>query len=173
MTPNLHIKRHILPWIDTAKKIHPTCIVLHWWGEPINEQGVEYLASLLQKRKLSVQYAVLANGEIYQLSPTPDTFCRHAKCANDSAIGIEIEGFDKDDLDNNQNQFESVIQLVRKLVNNYNMQTDLKVKEKEDQIRFFGIASHKLVDVYCSNANGKDDVHDNYVERVKLALKNI
>lgn len=168
--PSLRITPHYLSWLDGSQKIQPTCIVLHWWGERINDQGVDYLVRILERRQLSVQYAVGVTGEVYQLAPTPDTFCRHAKCANHSAIGIEIEGFDEHDLDANELQFHAVVALVRYLAQTFAMELDFRVEGEGTDMRFFGLASHKQVDEYCEDANSKDDVHDEYVERVRLAL---
>ncbi len=171
MMPKLDIKPYILPWVYATKKIVPTCIVLHWWGEPINDQGVTHLAGLLENRQLSVQYAVLANGEIYKLAPSPDTFCRHAKCANESAIGIEIEGYNEVDLDANELQFSAVVRLVKELQTRFMIPVDFRAELADTNARFFGVTSHKQVDTYCENGTGKNDVHDKYTERIRIALQ--
>lgn len=161
------IKKHLIAWVDSKRIIKPTCIVLHWWGEPINNQGISFLYRLLKKRQLSVQFAVLANGDIFQLSPRPDTFCKHAKCANSSSIGIEIEGFGSDDLDNNEIQFNAVLDLTWWITEEYKIEKDFQVENIGSKIRFYGIASHKQIDIYCPDSNGKDDVHDEYIKRIK------
>ncbi len=166
----IEIKEHFLPWVDAEKKITPTAIVLHWWEEPINDQGVQYLADLLEPRGLAVQFAVLANGDIFQLTPTPDTYGRHAKCANDSAIGIEIEGMGAEDLDANEVQFGAVVALTRYLKEKYAIADEFHVDQDSDPMRFYGVTSHKNADVYCPNANGKVDVHDEYLARVIEAV---
>ncbi len=132
--------------------------------------GINHLAALLRRRGLSVQFAILSNGDIYQLSPASNTFCRHAKCANQSCIGIEIEGQDEHDLDANNLQFEAVVALVRWLAEKYHIKQEFRVDRGEEKIRFYGITSHKQVDTHCPNANGKVDVHDSYLERVLKAL---
>ena len=167
----LEFKQDELPWLDPNKKIVPSCIVLHWWGEPLNKRGVDFLIEILARRELSVQYAVLANGEIHQLAPTPDTFCRHAKCANESSIGIEIEGENAHDLDNNDVQFKAVTKLVKYLQQKYQIESPFKITGTTENIRFHGVASHKQVDVYCPDGSGKDDVHDSYVGAVTRATK--
>ncbi len=170
MTPSLIIKTDGFPesYFDKTRLITPTCIVLHWWEEPIDNFGINQLIDLLSKRRLSVQFGVLANAEIYQLTPHPNSFARHAKCANNSSIGIEIQGMGPKDLDSNQKQFSSVVELVRWLSSIYKIGPNFSVENTHNQesIIFHGIASHKLVDPFCANANGKKDVHDSYLKRV-------
>lgn len=157
-------------YFDGSKRIKPTAIVLHWWETPINDRGVDYLIELFAKRELSVQFSVLANGDIYQLTPFADNFCRHAKCANNSSIGIEIEGEGPLDLDTNHKQFEQVTSLVKYLQGEFSIPAEFSVEGGGESIRFHGITSHKNVDIYCSDANGKKDVHDAYLERVLQAV---
>jgi len=168
--PELNIKEHLLPNVDPSRKIGPTAIVLHWWGQwegmPTEDQGIKTLSDVLTDRGMSVQYGVLANGEIYQLTPTADTWARHAKDANKSAIGIEIEGKDAEDLDHNPDQYLSVVALTRFLKAKYAIVDTFRVEETPEGPRFFGVTSHKQVDPYCANANGKEDVHDEYLQRV-------
>ena len=165
---NLSIERHILPWIDSEKTIVPTAIVLHWWEEPISKGNIELLESLWAERQLASQFAVLADGTIYQLTSHKNSFSRHAKCANNSAIGIEIQGLGAEDLDSNSVQFNAVVSLVAYLKNEFTIEDEFRVEHQADDetIRFYGVTSHKNVDVYCSNANGKMDVHDEYLVRV-------
>jgi N-acetylmuramoyl-L-alanine amidase len=171
MPESIEIKEHILPWVDKDKTIEPSSIVLHWWGEPVNNQGIRYLGNLLEARQLSVQFAVLVDGTIYRLTPRENSWARHAKCANESAIGIEIEGYDAADLDANSLQFDSVVMLTQYLKRKYRIADEFGVDSiDDDTIRFYGIASHKQVDTYCANANGKVDVHDEYLARVISAV---
>lgn len=162
------IKQYILPWIDAEKVITPTAVVLHWWEEPIAKGDIEFLSSLWEDRGLASQFAVLADGTIYQLTPHENSYSRHAKCANNSAIGIEIQGMGAEDLDANLVQFEAVSWLAEYLKQKYAIEDAFRVEHEgdEEHIRFYGITSHKNVDVYCSNANGKLDVHDEYLARV-------
>lgn len=164
-------KRASFPdYFDPAKKIKPNAIVLHWWETPISDGGIDYFIELFAKRELSVQFVVMANGDIYQLTPAADSYGRHAKCANNSAIGIEIQGEGPQDLDSNQTQFENVVSLVKYLQDKFEIPTEFKVEGSDENIRFYGITSHKNVDVYCPNASGKKDVHDEYLARVIAAL---
>jgi N-acetylmuramoyl-L-alanine amidase len=162
------IIKRALPWVDPDRTITPTAIVLHWWEEPIGRGDIELLEELWEERGLASQFAVLADGTIYQLTPHANSFGRHAKCANSSAIGIEIQGMGSDDLDGNTVQFQAVIALTRFLKQKFSIQTEFKVEglEQNETMRFYGVTSHRIVDIYCSNASGKQDVHDEYLARV-------
>jgi len=166
------INEHIMPWIDPEKTIDPTAIVLHWWEEPISKGDIELLESLWSERQLASQFAVLTDGTIYQLTPHENSFSRHAKAANNSAIGIEIQGLGAEDLDSNAIQFDAVVSLTAYLKRKYDIADTFSVENETDEeaIRFYGVTSHKNVDVYSSNANGKTDVHDEYLARVIAAL---
>lgn len=170
--PEIH--EHILPWVDPEATITPTAIVLHWWEEPIDKGNIELLEALWAERGLASQFAVLADGSIHRLTPHENSFSRHAKCANDSAIGIEIQGLGAADLDANDIQFRAVVALTRYLKNKYAIEDTFRVEELGDgKRRFYGVTSHKNVDVYCSDANGKQDVHDAYLERVVREVADI
>jgi len=119
---------------------------------------------------LSVQFAVLKNGDIYQLVDDPTIYCKHARCANDSSIGIELQGFGAKDLDSQPEQFQAVVDLVTFLCDKYKIQTQFKVKE--NPLRFYGISSHKVVDQYCQDKRlrKKIDIHDEYLQRVVKAI---
>lgn len=172
----LEIHQSTLPYVDPARKIAPTGIVLHWWGEwdgmPSEDQGVKTLVDVLSARQMSVQYGVLRNGDIHLLTPTDDTWARHAKDANDSTIGIEIEGRNAEELDNNQAQYLSVIALAKKLKADHPIADDFSVEQlPEGGIRVHGVTSHKQIDLFCASPNGKEDVHDAYLARVVADLR--
>ena len=80
------IKQTLLPWVDNTQRIEPTAIVLRWWG------GIKYAIWRLNRRELSVQFMILASGDTYQLVEDPTVLCHHARCANNSSIGIELQG---------------------------------------------------------------------------------
>lgn len=164
----MKIEKRNLDWVDESKKIIPTAIVLHWWQVPIWFGGINYLIRGLKRWKTSVQFAVMKDGTIYQLVKDPTTLCHHARKANDSSIGIEIQGLGARSLDKNQKQFEAVVELVKHLKNTYNIQTDFEVK-KSPKLIFYGITSHKEVDPYCGKRLlwHKRDVHDGYLNRVR------
>ncbi len=157
--------KHILPWVDINKRIKPTAIVLHWWQAPIWFGGIRTLHFVLWLRKLSAQYTVLANGKVYQLVDSADIECHHARCANNSSIGIELQGYGAKDLDRHQKQFDSTAQLVAALCNQYKISPGFRVENKGGYT-FYGITSHKNIDEYCSSPGRKKDVHDEYLQKI-------
>ena len=164
------IKRTTLPWADNTQHILPTAIVLHWWGVPVWFGGMKYAIWRLKRRGLSVQFMILANGEIHQLVEDPTVLCHHARCANESSIGIELQGLGKKDLNKQQRQFKALIELVSNLVKLYEIPTQFSIVQQPNT-RFYGIASHKWIDKYCRpRLIKKRDVHDEYVNRVMDAL---
>ena len=164
------IKTEQLAWVNSSNKIKPTAIVLHWWRVPTWLGGINYLIWGLRRRKLSVQFAVLKNGEIYQLVDDPTIYCRHAKCANESSIGIELQGFGAKDLARQLTQFQSTIKLVAYLCDKYKISVNFDIKN--NPLRFYGITSHKNVDQYCQIKRllKKNDVNDEYLRRVILEI---
>ena len=112
-----------------------------------------------------------ATGEIFQLVTEPTVLCHHARCANNSSIGIELQGLGKHDLDKNTEQFESLVELVKTLTEKYKITPEFSV-QKEPELRFYGIASHKQVDDYCCGHRliKKRDVHQEYINRVAVAI---
>jgi hypothetical protein len=164
-------------WVDQSKLITPTAIVLHYWQEPIEAGDLERLEELWAPPRfetgLSSQFVVLAKPEVYQCVEAPNVWCRHAKEANNSAIGIEIQGSGPKDLDGNQEQFEQVVELVRYLKDLYAIEDDFRVTGLgTPDIRFYGLATHQMVDAFCLARNGKVDVHLEYLIRVQEALRN-
>lgn len=164
----MQIYQKNLPWVNQTKKIEPTAIVLHWWGVPRWFGGINYLVRALKRWKTSVQFAVTKDGKIYQFVTDPAVLCHHARAANKSSIGIEIQGLNSRSLDKNELQFEAIVELVKYLQNKYQIQTEFRVEQKPE-LRFYGVTSHKQVDPYCGKRLlwHKKDVHDEYLERVK------
>lgn len=176
-----------------GQKIKPTGIVLHWWGYENGSNIDAFATSLHQQRtkfdpraktqaqalamanagtsgQLAVQVAVSKNGVAYQLTPTLDTFARHAKCANKWAIGIEIEGAGPNII-NNKAQRAKVIAVVKELQAKFGIPT--KGVVAADGKSGSGVLSHKQVDVegcrWASGetmAEGKPDVDDNYLQYI-------
>ncbi len=167
----MKISKINLSWVDQSQRIVPTSIVLHWWQVPSWFGGIEYLIKGLKRWKTSVQFAVTKEGDIYQLVSDPTVLCHHARGANNSSIGIEIQGLNSKSLDRNNIQFEAVVDLVKHLQNKYNIQTEFRVQLKPTPI-FYGVTSHKQVDPYCGKRLlwYKKDVHDEYLARVKNKL---
>lgn len=164
----MEIYRKNLPWVDESQKITPTAIVLHWWQVPTWFGGIDYLIKSLKRWNTSVQFAVTKEGDIYQLVSDPTVLCRHARGANTSSIGIEIQGLNAKSLDKNKEQFKAVVSLVKYLQDKYNIQTEFEAQLKPS-LEFYGITSHKQVDPYCGKRLlwHKRDVHDSYLKRVR------
>ena len=164
----MKIEKRNLDWVDDSKKIIPTAIVLHWWQVPSWFGCINYLMKGLKRWNTSVQFAVTKDGKVHQLVNDPRILCHHARGANQSSIGIEIQGLNSRSLDKNNEQFKSVVELVKFLKEKYNIQTDFKVEESP-KLRFYGITSHKQVDPYCGKRLlwYKRDVHDSYLNRVR------
>lgn len=164
---------------NDAKTIKPTALILHWWG---GGGGIDSLISTLNTRKLSVQIATTADGKVYQLTPQLNSFAEHAKCANDWAIGNEIEGgvnFGPDpggsgktvalDLAGNNVQFQAVVKITGQLMKQFNIPLEGEIAQNGST--GVGVHSHKEVDTFCSNGSGKADVDDVYLKRVKDELR--
>lgn len=184
-------------WGAGGRTIKPTAIVLHWWagwggghdiGRLVSDAKSNistYNPELKSTDKhppvghVTVQVGVTGDGKAYQLTPTLDTFARHAKCANTWAIGIEIEGFGPGDshghnIGDNKTQFNGVVAVVKELMAKYNIKAESVVADDGRSGR--GIVSHKKVDKQCKWADnvyagsGKDDVDDAYLGRVLTAV---
>jgi N-acetyl-anhydromuramyl-L-alanine amidase AmpD len=138
----MQIQQKNLSWVDESQKIKPTAIVLHWWQVPSWFGGINYLIKGLKRWRTSVQFAITKDGKTYQLVSDPTILCHHARGANRSSLGIEIQGLNAKSLDRNIRQFEAVVELVKYLQDKYKIQTDFKVQEKPE-LRFYGVTSHK------------------------------
>ena len=162
---------------NPTTRIHPTAIVIHWWGGISSGRGVSSLVTVLnnavscypygvgsvcrlphppnEPHHGSVQLAALQDGRTYQLTNTLDTRAAHAACANDWAIGIEIEGGvngTSADMINNVAQFNAVVNTTAFLMDKYHI--PLNGPLSWDGKRGVGVHSHKEVDVNCKLANG-------------------
>lgn len=146
--------------------IQPTAIILHWWG---GRGGIDSLVNTLNSRGLSVQVGITQDGKIYQLTPQLNSYAQHAKCVNKYAIGIEIEGTGATDLDGNTQQYEAVVRAVKSLMQQYNIPADGPI-QSPSSAGVIGIHSHKEVDAKCPGGSGKDDVHDEYLRKVRSAV---
>lgn len=182
-------------WGEKGRTIKPTAIVLHWWDDWGNGADINRLVKDLNSNTTNynpklkstdghpsvghttVQIGVLGNGKAYQLTPKLNTFARHAKCANDWAIGIEIEGFGpghKHYIGDNKAQFNKVVAVVKYLMDLYNIKA-VSVAASDGRSGQ-GIVSHKMVDKQCKWADdayagsGKVDVDDAYLRRVLQAV---
>lgn len=180
-------------WAD--KKIVPTAIILHWQANDgtkdaeglaadLNSQATTFDPKLTSNQPhpknghTGVQFGVSWNGRIDQLTPTPNTFARHATCANDWAVGIEIAGSDGGKtgpyIGNNTRQFKSVVALVKLLMKRYHIPATNVVGKGAHSGR--GIISHRQVDAVCTwkdgvhFGSGKTDVDPTYLNRVLKAV---
>jgi hypothetical protein len=191
--PSVTFTPHIV-W-KTDQTIKPTAIVLHWWdgwggGDNINAlvNGANsnystYNPALKSTDRhpsvghTTVQIGITGNGTVYQLTPSLNSFARHAKCANTWAIGIEIEGYGPGHshyIGNDQTQLNSVVATVKTLMSRYHIPAKSVVAS--DGRSGQGIVSHKMVDQRCKWADnkpagtGKEDVDDQYLHRVLQAV---
>lgn len=152
-------------------KIHPSAIVLHWWGGRSGGRGINTLVDVLNSRRLSVQLGTLQNGKTYQLTDTLDTRAAHASCANSYAIGNEIEGGGNgtsSDMINNAAQFNAVVDTTAFLMRKYHIPLNGPVLAGGRGV--VGVHSHKEIDAMC-NRTGKVDVDNAYMKKVRAALR--
>lgn len=161
----------LLPWVDNKKRVKPTAIVLHWWG-PFWPLGMKWFLFVMRKKDVSVQFAVMKDGLVYQFVKSADVLCHHARCANQTSIGIEIQGWGSRNLSKNNNQFTQVVALINKLRKDYNIESSFYIK-KSNQLEFFGVTSHKVIDTYCYPKRffKKRDVSDEYLSIVLKAIE--
>lgn len=169
---------HPLPVIVNKEngktEIKPKGITLHWWSFD-SGGNIQGLVKALRGNKAcgpvgcTVQFGITKKGEIGQLTRSPVSFAQHAHGANNTTIGIEIEG-DKENFalpgkkGFEQKKFEAVVSLVAKLVKKYKIPLDGKVVC--DHV--VGVHGHSE---YNRCGNDKDDVGDAYTKAVKNAVK--
>ncbi len=195
-TPSVLVQHVQSDWDADGRKIKPTAIVLHWWAGWENGKNIDRLVKDAENNKstynpdakstdehpvvghVTVQVGVTGDGKAYQLTPTLDTFARHAKCANTWAIGVEIEGDGPGSdhyVGDNEKQFKGVVAVVKELMAKYNIKPESVVADDGRSGR--GVVSHKQVDAKCKWADnkpagsGKTDVDDKYLKRVLKAVK--
>ena len=183
-------------WDAKGETIKPTAVVLHWWDgwgggsnidrlvKDANANKTDYDPKKKSTEKhpivghVTVQFGITGDGKAYQLTPQPNTFARHAKCANWWAVGIEIEGFGPDHdhyIGDNAVQFNAVVAAVKELMAKFGIKAESVVAEDGRSGR--GVLSHKQVDAKCKWADnkpagsGKVDVDDDYLKRVIKAVK--
>ncbi|MCA9328092.1 N-acetylmuramoyl-L-alanine amidase, partial [Candidatus Saccharibacteria bacterium] len=131
--PNIHQLRPPLPNPEGNRQIDPQGITLHWWGYR-GKHGVKSLRDGLAINSAcgdtgcSVQYAVLRNGKIIRMMASATEFAYHARGANPTSFGIEIEGtpndFKMDEKHFNRRQFSAVVALSAELVQDFHLQID-------------------------------------------------
>ncbi len=184
--------------IASDRTIQPTAIVLHWWGYTA-DSDIRSLVDVLKGQvgyydpnitraqydwnvahgvgghTLGVQVGITRDGAVHQLTPLLNSYAAHAACADDWAIGIEIEASGPADLDSDPAQFESVVRTTADLMARFHIPLDgLLAPDGRSGV---GVHSHKEVDVNCrfadgvSAAVGKPDVDDQYLAFVKGAIR--
>lgn len=185
--------------IASNRTIRPTAIVLHWWGytaggnirslvdvlkgqtsyyDPnITKAQYDYnVAHGVNGHSLGVQVGITRGGGVYQLTPQLDSYAAHAACANDWAVGVEIEAAGPADLRSDPAQFEAVVNTTADLMRRFAI--PLNGLLAPDGRSGIGVHSHKEVDVNCQFAdgvhsgNGKPDVDDDYLALVKATIRN-
>ena len=170
------------PHMSTTGKIRPTAIVLHWWSNNAPDNtGIQSLVNGLRGNDscgaagCTVQLGILRDGKTYQLTNSLNSRAIHAVCANDYAIGIEMEGgpdnFGADGPEKRPEQFKAAVATVKYLMEKYNIPLESSIQNPSSG-GAKGVVSHKQIDAKCPDGSGKDDVDDAYLEKVKQALKN-
>lgn len=183
--------------IPSDRLIHPTSIILHWWGAVANSDIYALIGSLngqtgyyeptLTKAQylynqahgvgghhLGVQFAVTRDGRMWQLTPAGNSYAAHAACGNGWAVGIEIEGRGPTDLHSDPVQLAAVVRLTGELMRMFGIPLDGPIAA--NGLSGVGVHSHKQVDLHCYFADGsfagvgKVDVDDAYLAEVKAAL---
>lgn len=163
---------------DESKKLDPKGVTLHWWS--FDSGGdIEGLREALAGNKscgdqgCAVQYAVTKDGSIYRMMESPTEYASHAKGANNTTFGIEIEGKAKDfeiyGPNFNRAKFEAVVSLTRELVNDF----DLPIKGEAKCQDVSGIHGHHEYN-HCGDGKGtKTDVGDEYTAAVINAVESM
>lgn len=164
------------PPLPTSGTIKPTGIVIHWWGSNSGGQGIKALARGLAGNTscpggCSVQLGILKDGKTYQMTSQLNSRAIHATCANDSTIGIEMEGvpadFGASGPTKRPQEFQAVVATVKFLMDKY--QIPLKGEASKNS-GFTGVYSHKQVDAICGQGV-KSDVDNEYLAAVIKALQ--
>ena len=174
--PKIHQMQPPLPNPQGNRKIDPQGITLHWWGYR-GKHGVNSLRDGLAVNSAcgdtgcSVQYAVLRNGKIVRMMASATEFAYHARGANPTSFGIEIEGTPKDlkmdDQHFNRRQFSAVVALSAELVQDFHLQINGPATCDSP----VGIHGHSEFNK-CSTPRGhKIDPSPAYVDAVKAAVE--
>lgn len=181
-TDKPHIVKLTHPLADVVNKqngrttIDPKGITLHWWS--LDSGGnIQGLVGALRTNRAcgnkgcSVQFGITKNGVIYQMMRSPNSFAQHAHGANNTTIGIEIEGSNKDFAPPghkgfDQKRFVAAVSLVTMLMKEYKIPLNGKVTC--DNV--VGVHGHHE---YNKCGNDKDDTGPAYTKAVKDAVKSM
>lgn len=174
--PKIHQLRPPLPNPEGSRQIEPQAIVLHWWGYR-GKQGVTSLRDGLAVNSAcgdsgcSVQYGVLRNGKIIRMMESATEIAYHARGANPTSFGIEIEGtpkdFKMDDKHFNRRQFSAVVALSAELVQDFGLQIDGPATCNSP----VGIHGHYEFNKCGTPRGHKIDPSPAYVNAVKAAVE--
>jgi hypothetical protein len=172
-TPKINRLANPLPNPKGDRQIDPQGITLHWWS--YNGGGrIESLAEGLRKNKgcgskagCTVQYGITSDGEIYQMMESPTEYAQHASGANETSIGIEIEGKPEDFALKgsafDQDKYEAVVSLTKYLVDKYDIPLNGPTTCKHAK----GIHGHDEFNHCRNNGTTKEDVGPAYTASVK------
>lgn len=121
----------------------PKAIIIHFTVG--DAEGPALLNSMIGSG-VGVQFNVGKTGTVYQTFPLDDMkVAYHVKQNNSRAIGIEITGKDGKDIIENDEQFESVVGLTRKLIEKYNIPADDPIgliTDSDDPTKTQGLLGH-------------------------------
>ncbi|MEK6887867.1 MAG: peptidoglycan recognition family protein, partial [Candidatus Aenigmatarchaeota archaeon] len=144
------------------EKIIPTAIVLHYTALPTLEESLQNLVT----KDLVVQFMVDKDGTIYQLMRDIETQSSGATCANRNSINIEIVGTSENELLQNEEQFQSVKNLVSWLSQQY----DIDLLQQKASAPQQGLLGHYEVDLECTISTGKTDPGPLYMAKMRTSL---
>lgn len=167
--------KQLSPYLSSpGGKVKPKGITLHWWGNN-GSGGIDSLSSYLKSNKscgaggCSVQLGITKEGEVYQMTKDLLDLTYHAKGANSTTIGIEIEGgpkdFGKEGIEKYPKKYIAVVATVKMLMEKY----DIPIEGAISCDNISGIHSHKDL-ASCGNV-GKIDIDDYYFNQVIKDVK--
>lgn len=173
---NIRMTKLSEPIETPGGQITPKGVTLHWWGGRSNGQGISELVSGLRNNTTcgssgcSVQIGILEDGSVYQMTNSLTDFAYHAIGANETTIGIEIEGvpadFGRAGITKYPQKFAAVVATVKYLVKTFNMPLIGQVICGNVS----GVHSHKDYNG-CPGAYAKQDIDDYYFNAVIKAVK--
>lgn len=149
--------------------ITPKGITLHWWGNN-GDGGIDFLVRALRTNTscgsggCSVQLGITKEGEVYQMTRSLTDLTYHATGANNTTIGIEIEGgpgdFGQNGIQKYPQKFNAVVATVQMLISKYN----IPVEGSANCGSVSGIHPHKAYNT-CARQT-KSDIDDYYFNQV-------
>ena len=164
------VLKQLSPYLNSpGGSITPKGITLHWWGGN-GSGGIEPLVSALRGNTTcgaggcSVQLGITKEGGVYQMTRNLTDLAYHAKGANTTTIGIEIEGgpadFGATGIQKYPQKFEAVVATVKMLIEKYSIPIDGSAQCGNVS----GIHPHKAYNA-CAGQT-KTDIDDVYFNEV-------